>query len=585
MAFSDRVLDVLATESSQKALKWLILLALVLFVAMFVLFWYAGPSFSERDVVFELKGPSQALSGDEAIYTLTYKNNTKTTLHNLRLRFFYPDDSIVPQGDEFVQDESSEGLTLDDLSPGDKGEREFKIFLIGDKGDIKTAKVEVLFNAGSLRSAFTKSSAVTTTIVGLPIPLTLAAPPSAVSGQEITYIIDYRNESGTTISDLRFEVSYPDGFAPRQFSPKPAEGNSVWLVPVAKEGAASRITITGTLTGNERETKVINLVLKRKIGSGYVDYERASSTTVIGSPLLNVTMTVNGQSNYAALIGDTLDYAVTFRNNSRSNLIGLNLSVKLEGTMYDFATIQPGEGFFNDSNSTITWTAGALPELSALSPNAGGTARFKVRLKSSLPSGSRTTSVKATATISTTNVPQGIDNSEISAQRSIITRISTQPTLSQVLYYNDPSFSSSGPFPLKVGQETVITIHWQLTNPGNSVTGTVVKGTLPSNVTWKNVTSVGAGQPQIVYNSNTSEVTWNLGTLPFGTGVGTPKYEGTFQVGITPSSTQVGTAPVVIKNVGMSGKDEFTGLDVSSTVRDATTNDFIDRSGEGAVQQ
>src|SRR6266511_5831402 len=97
---------------SKRVLKWLIALALVLFLVAVARFWFGRSSFAERDVVLLLEGPSQASSGDEVTYKLKYRNNTRVDLTNMEFRFFYPDDSIVITEGTF-SDDLSHGFTVD----------------------------------------------------------------------------------------------------------------------------------------------------------------------------------------------------------------------------------------------------------------------------------------------------------------------------------------------------------------------------------------------------------------------------------------------------------------------------------------
>ncbi len=578
--FSERLMN----PKSHRLLKYLILAAIFLFIASVLLLVFSTPSFSEKDVVVTLTGPDQAHSGDEVTYALKYENKTKLTLHNLSFRFFYPDGSMVNQNGHIIP-VPSEGFIIDTLNAGESGEREFKAFLVGDKGDIKQAKIQLIFSAGSLQSSFEKSATVSTTITGLPIPLTLVAPPSAVSGQQISYILDYRNESDADISDLMFEFTLPDGFTVQQTSPKPASGTT-WSVATLKQGSGSRITITGTLTGQEREAKTIQVVLRRNVNGQYIDYEKASSSTIISSPLLGLSMTVNGAPDYVAHAGDTLKYVIAYRNTSKQTLIGLTLSVKLEGTLYDFATVDPSPGFFNGATNTVQYSASGVPQLASLGPNQSGQVQFGVRLKSSLGGlpGTRNFSVKATATLATPNVPTGIDAQEISTQTSIVTKVSIDPTLAQPIYYNDPATGPSGPMPPQVGQTTVFTVHWKITNPGNDASGTKITATLAPGVTWKNITSTTSGLPLPVYNKNNAQVTWDVGTVPTGTGVTNAAYEASFQISITPSVNQRGQTVPLITNTTLAGTDSFTRQSIVVHVRDMSTSDIIDRPDEGTVQ-
>lgn len=568
---------------AQKLLKWFVLLALVLFIAAIVIFLFGKPSFSEEQVILELEGPTQTSAGDEVVYKVKYGNQTKLELSNLKFKFTYPEESVVLMDGEVVK-ELSQTFTVETLGDGETGEKEFRAFLVGDRGNIKNAKVELEFRAGNLRSSFEKSDTVSTTLISVPVSLTLVAPPSAVSGQTINYIFDYRNESGDNISDIRFEFSYPDGFAVQEQIPRPT-GTNTWFVPLLRRGEGGRISIKGTLTGKEGEAKIASVILKRGINGEFVDYQKASTSSLISNPLLEIDILVNGSGGYSAHLGDRLQYAVRYKNNSTSNLIGLNLEVKLEGEVYDFEALDTNGGFYDSSSNTILWNAAVVSDFSALPPNKSGEIKFFVGVKESFPSGGvggRNFFVKASSIIRTPNVPSGIEGSEISAVDDLVTRISTRPTFSQTAFYNDPAFGSSGPLPPETGKETVFTIHWQITNPGNDMNSVELRTVLPPGVTWKDIVSVDLGQSEPVFDSNKSEVKWTVGVLPQGVGVLTPKYEASFQVGLKPSV--VGQTPTLMKDGRFSGTDSFTKEQIILNVQDITTSELVDRPGEGTVQ-
>lgn len=572
---------------SRVVLKWLIVFAAGLGVIAALIFFYGGSSFSESRVTLTIDGPTQAAVGDEVDYKVTYQNTTNTALKNVHLAFTYPDNSIVVDQDGNVVNNSSgvENQTQDTLGAGATQTYEFHAFLVGDRGNILVAKAHLDFNAGNLKSTFTKDATLATTITSLPVSLTLSAPPTATNGDSVTYTLDYRNDSQIAISDVKFLFTYPDGFTPKQYNPSPNSGNSAWAVASIAAGAGKRISVTGTITGNEGQSKNVQVVLQRSINGQYIDYETANASTIISSPLLNVSLVANDSAGYISHPGDTLQYAVNYKNNSTFNITGLTLTVSLDGAMYDLTTINAGGGFFDSSAKTITWNSTVIPDFVNFAPRQSGTAKFTVKLKQSVgSSGSGSLFVHVSARLATPNVPTGIDSDQVSASADLVTKITSQPTFNQSAYVTDASFGSSGPWPPKAGSDTGITVHWKLTNPGNDLSSAKITATLPQGVTWKNVTSVTSGQPDPTYNKNTSQITWNIGTLPQGTGTFGAAYELVFQVTINPSTTQVGLPATVVQNPILSGVDSFTKQSIVVAQPDVTTNTTVDQSGTGIVQ-
>ncbi len=572
---------------ANRALKYLVLLAVFLFIIAISSFWFGSSSFSEKDVTLELESPLQASAGDEVIYKIKYANATKTTLYGLSFLFFYPTDSTIIKNGTTMEGQT-ESFTIDQLASGEKGEKEFKAFLVGDRGNIKSAKVNLSFKSGSLQSSFEKSAATSTTIVAMPVELTLVSPPNATAGQAINYILDYRNTSGSDVSGLVFEFTYPDGFIPDQYTPSPDKGNNTWQKSMLRNGAGERISIQGILNGKEGDNKSITVQLKRRIGDIYVGYEKASSVTVIANPILGVDISVNDTNEYSAYPGAELRYVVKYSNNSNLNLSGLNLSAKLEGEMFDFSSLNAQGGFFDDATKTILWNSSTVPDFINLGPGAKGQVTFQIALKSFSASGisgsSRDRFVKTTVKLSTPNVPPDSNTDEIAVYGSSTTKIGTQPNFTQLAYYNDTAFGSMGPLPPKVGEETYFTVHWQIINPGNDIGGVVVKGKLPPGVSWADQVNAYPDNPMPTFNPNTQEVEWDLPVVPFGIGLSNPKYEAIFRLKLKPSSTQKGSNIDLIREAKFSGIDNFTRQSVVISKKDLNTDNLTDRPKEGVVQ-
>jgi len=573
-------------NTNRKALKWLTAVAVALGVVSGLLFFYGGSSFTESGIVLTVTGPTQASVGDEVVYKVHYENKTKTALNNLKLSFTYPSNSVIVKDGQVVTDTGNvQTINEPDLPAGASKDEEFHAFLVGDRGNIKIAFVKLGFNAGNLKSAFEKSAQLSTTISDVPISLTLVGPPTSVTGQAVTYLLDYRNQSSDDISDLRLTLKYPDGFNVTKVSPSATANNTTWNLPLVKKGVGARITIQGTLVGRQGDSKTFDVALQRSINGTYVDYEKTTVTTVISSPLLDIGTTINGSTDYISHAGDTLQYSIRYNNTSNLTLSGLTLTTRLVGSMYDLASLNTHGGFYDSSTNTISWNSTVIPAFDSLVPRANGTVQFSVKLKSISGSGSNNTLVHAITTLATDNVPDTIDVDKISVTDDVLTKITSQPTFTQKMYYNDASFGSSGTMPPQAGKSTTFTIHWLVTNPGNQLSNTKIVGTLPQGVTWKNVVSVGSGQAQPTFNRNTSQVIWNIGTLPYGVGTsGELGYELTFQVAINPSPTQVGQPAPILTGATLSGVDSFTQQNIAVSNLDLTTNSTVDRSGEGTVQ-
>lgn len=565
-------------------------LGLLLLIGL-VFFFLGRGSFKENGVELKIEGPSEITGGESVTYKLVYKNNNAVSLSNVKLSVLYPPDSIVVKDGNIVN-LTTENFDIGAIRSKETSEKEFTAYLVGDRGNIKTLKATLTYKAGNLSSTFQKDATLATTITSLAVPITLVATPTVISGQNTSYLIDYRNQSGQDLENLRFVIKFPQGFTPNRFSPQPSSrptGQAVWDIAKLKQGDGSRITIEGALTGNEREAKTISAILQKKIttpnGDAYVDFQKSEASSVISTPFLSIDLRLNDADDYVAHLGDTLRYKLRFQNNNSEDIRGLSLSVKLDGNMYDFGTVRT-DGFFDGRLNTIFWNASTVPMLNILQANQSGTVEFEARLKNGFSSGlgASNSLVKASAHLETPNVPVNLDLDKLSADDEIITRISTAPTFDQKLFINDAAFGSSGPYPPKINQKTALTARWNLVNPSNDVSQAKITATLAPGVVWENRVRANGTSVQPSYDSRLNTVTWDLGTLPAGIGVSFPIYETFFQISITPSVNQVGQSPPLLKNVRFDGTDTFTKEKISRTIFDMTTSNVSDSTQGGTVQ-
>ncbi len=562
----------------------------VLLAISLIFFFLERGSFRENGVELKIEGPSEITGGELLTYKITYKNNNAVSLSDVKLNILYSPDSVVIKDGNIISS-TTENFEIGMIRSKEAVEKELIAYIVGDKGNIKTLKATLTYKAGKLSSTFRREASLATTITSLAVPITLVATPTVTSGQNTSYLIDYRNQSDQDLENLRFVVKYPQGFTPAKFSPEPSARSTsqlTWNVDKLKQGDGSRITIQGVLSGNERETKTVSVTLQKRITTPgedvYVDFEKSEASSVISSPILSLDLRLNDSDDYVAHLADSLRYRLRFQNNNSESVSGLSLSVKLDGNMYDFATVK-SDGFFDGRLNTIFWNASTVQALNLLSPNQSGTVDFEVRLKSTFSAGlgARDSFVKASTHMETPNVPANLDLDKLSADDELVTRISTAPTFDQKILANDSVFGSNGPFPPKVNQKTILTTRWSIVNPSNDISQARITATLAPGVVWENRIRVNGTSVQPSYDPRLNAVAWDLGTLPAGTGINFPIYETFFQISITPSVNQVGQQTSLLKNIHFNGVDSFTKEKISRTIPDATTGNVSDSTQGGTI--
>ena len=125
--------------------------------------------------------------------------------------------------------------------------------------------------------------------------------------------------------------------------------------------------------------------------------------------------------------------------------------------------------------------------------------------------------------------------------------------------------------PPKAGTETTYALVFSLTNTTNEIQNAVVKAVLPSYVRWTGIHS--PSNEDITFNQNDGTVTWKVGTIGANVGVaGNVPKQAAINIGFTPSTSQIGQQPPLVRGVTLTGKDAATEKSVTRTAADVTTN-------------
>ncbi len=531
-------------------------MVLLIFGTAIFLLYRSG--FREGNVILKIEGPEEAASGEEIEYRIIIENRNNFDLNDTRLSLSYPGGTIW-----FNQDSQPLNSPINNLDSSGLESRERKEFILravltGEKGEIKKAKAEFTYSPASIRSVFQKSAEAGTTISRVSVPLILSGPPNVLPGQSVQVSLDLRNETEKDFEDLQVVFSYPDGFSFKKASLLPGQGNNVFNLPLLKSGEGLRITVEGDISGFEKEGKKFFASLKKKIDGKFFDFQKVQVLITVSSPLLVLDVSVNNSKSLIAETGDRLNYEIKFSNNSDNNFSALELSAKLEGQMFDLATLKTS-GFFDQNAGTILWNAAAEPALANLAPNQSGEVSFEIDLKPDFPKTlAKNYSLKAGSSIQTSSVPPDFNLDKITASAELVTKIKSKADFFSRAFYNDPVFPNTGPNPPQIGQKTTYTIHWKIVNEGNDLTNIRIVSSLFPGISWENKTKITPGQPDLNYNPSTGQISWSIPTVPAGTGTVSPVFEAVFQIGATPSVNQSVQDLKILKEAVFEAVDNFT---------------------------
>jgi len=547
----------------------LILVFIALLTSGFM-FWHGLTSFNIDNVKLEINGPERIISGEEVVYRVKYSNNTKLTLKNVKLIFYYPEGSIYSKGDNLL-----ESLELDDLNPGQSNQIEFPVRIIGLKDEIKKISAELTYQPGDITSFFNNYSEISSEIISVPLILNFDMPKELVNGQSFEFSLKFLNQSDIAFENLQIRMSYPLGFNFKSSEPKLFDSeNNIWSIDKISAGEEIEIFITGDINGENGDIKAFKAqvgILKND--DQFISYsESMNSLKISSSPLLAI-QTINEASNYVAQAGEKLNYEILYKNTTDVGIRNVIITSKLEGSALDYGTLDLRDGSFDNNSQTITWKASNLPELNFLNPGQEGKVRFSIKIKNSLPINNysdKNFEIINTVKVDSLQAPISLKDIDIAGESKLSTKIKSQLTIQTQAYYNDDSIPNSGPIPPKVGEVTTYTIKLRLTNSSNDLNNVKVEAFLPPHVKWLN--NFKPSDSNLKYNSNSGQILWDIGNVPAATGFLSPVKEVVFQVSIIPTIVDKGHLVELIGSSKASGYDNFVDLEIIGTDKPIDTD-------------
>ncbi len=557
--------------------KKILIIASVIFIAILVLssavFYFWLTSFKKSLIDFNISGPNQVSSGEAGTYIISYWNNTNQILQNAALVLRYPQDAVIGD-DKIIQN-----VDLGSIGLGGGGKVEITLAFAGPDKSIQKLEAILSYKPQNTTSTFENRASKEVAINGSALSIDFKTPETTLPNVRNVYVIHYKNNTEYVFQNVSIEATYPSGFNFVSSDQTPAKNNNTWNLGDLNPKEEGEITILGILR-NVQNANFELAIGVFKNNRFYKFSQNSSQINLIALPL-KMDILANGKSNLVANPGDYLQFKIHYENGAGISLSDIILKAKLDGLMYDFSSLKTS-GYFNGVDNIITWNVSNWPDFKSLLPNSSGDVEFQINVKPQYiirTFRDKNFLLQVSAVMETPTVPPSLAVKSLSVTSDLAVKVNTRSELKTKGYYFDAVLKNSGPLPPKVNQTTTYTIHWQVTNFSNDVDNMMVKSVLPEGVSWLNK-KAGAGSATLDYNDRTNELIWNVGKVQAGTGVLLNPYEVIFQVSLTPPVTKVGQTMALLETSSLTGKDIFTGNDVSAIVPPLKT-DLPDDPGVG----
>ncbi|PIQ91657.1 MAG: hypothetical protein COV70_02520 [Parcubacteria group bacterium CG11_big_fil_rev_8_21_14_0_20_39_22] len=597
-SFEQKILNERMKAKKQKmsGLTKLFLGALTFFgislVAALYMFVGGGNAISSDNVDIVVVGPVSVAGGEEMSFEIQVTNRNNATLESPTLLLEYPEG--VRREENRSEDIRRDIEKLENIAPGDTVRKKVQVVVFGEEEQTKNIGLSLEYRVAGSNAVFEKIKNYEVRIGSAPVSVSIDSIERTSSGQEFEMALTVSSNAGVLLEDVVVRAEYPFGFNFIESVPSPVLRSEIWNLGDVEPSSKKVIRIRGKLEGQNGEDRVFRFTVgtadkndSRAIGIAFFTTDKTIS---IERPFLQLQLTLNNDSSSDKFIAGSAEIVsgdVFWTNNTSSRITNAKIFVELDGRIFDQSSVKAQEGFYRSSDNMIIWDSTNTRGLDVLDPGESGRVSFNFKILDTSTGLFVDRAPEMSINVSGEGTRVG-DNQVPESIRSVATRdieISTTLGLtSRATYYIGP-FGNSGPMPPKVDNETTYTIYWTLTNSMNDLNNVVVEGSLPSYIEWKGVISP-EGQ-KVTYNPVNGMVRWDAGTVSANAGFGGPVKEIAFQVGLTPSLSQVGGAPTLISDIKTRGDDSFTGAVIEAFIkRDITTrlsNDPAFSEGEAVV--
>ncbi len=533
-------------------------------IAAGFLFYYGGVSVSVKNIDLSVEGPTTIAAGDTIPLQLAITNRNPVAIQDATLEIDFPDGTrsaadVTQPYPRYTED-------LGTLASGQTVTRSIKAVVFGGAGQQLSLPITLSYGASGSNAVFVKKSSYALAISSTPLSISVDTLAETVSGKPLTLTLAVRSNASVPLDNVLVASTLPFGFSV-QSSSVPLTGSS-FLLGTLTPGDSKTITLTGTLTGQDTEKRVFHFTVGTGSSPGdttpAISYMTQDATVSIAAPFIATTLSINGASsdNPVLLPGAQQSISLSYANTLATNVTNATVSVQISGSAVDYNSIRTTTGFYDSSTHTITYSRDTDPSLANMAPGATGIGTFTF---ATLPSGPAVRSPQVTFSISVSGTRIGQSNvpETVSASATQVAKVSTGVALSAAAFHSFGPIGNTGPIPPRVNQATTYTIRWSGSGGGSAIAGATVSAVLPSYVSYTGQTS---GSGSLSYDPTSRTVTWSVGDLGQGATA-----QAAFQVSLTPSTSQRGTAPVLVGQASFSGYDRFAGIQVTASAPALTT--------------
>ncbi|MEK7608433.1 MAG: hypothetical protein AAB495_02550 [Patescibacteria group bacterium] len=536
-----------------------VMIVVIAVIAIAVFGYLSFFSKSRPSVAIEVTKPDEVLVGEPFSVTVAYSNESEQVLKNVQVGLSVPEDIIFVGGKgERARDES-----VGDIGPGSMNQKTFTLLVTKGEQSVRQLVARLRYGIeGSAKAQFEETTKADIVVGRSSIALHLTTPETVFSGERFETKIEYQNDSKQEFKNLKVVAEYPQNYQIEETNPFPSQKNNEWDIRSILPGERGTILVSGNAIGEEGSFFSLNVKLLGEFFGEEQQLNAQEASVGISVAPLSLRILLNGENDPTVKSGDTLRYALMYKNNSDTPLKDLSAQVGLTGELYDFRTLHT-QGSFNSITNMLSWAVANVKELSSLEPGEEGTLTFEVNTKRDFTIkrlSDKNYTLRVRANMQSPTVPPGVQAQKTVSIAMKETKVQGRLALKSSGYFYDAQSGilNKGQYPPRVNQPTQYTMHWKLTNYSTDVKNIRVSAFLQSGAKFTGEVKTNIDSPPI-YNSETGEVVWEVPFLSSGRGIINTAPEVVFQIEVIPPITALNQDLALLSESRFRGEDVFTG--------------------------
>jgi uncharacterized repeat protein (TIGR01451 family) len=554
--------------------------------AGFFFFSPAKDAFTGDRVAVEIEGADELKSGEMVSFAVRFRNDERVPLGSASLELRLPKAFHVQR-----LEPASDGPTwqLGSLAPGKDGMVTVHGVFLAPLDKEMDIQAILSYRPADFNSEFQKVSTKTVRIAGSVLELEVTGPPKVLPGDRATFRIAYKNPTENAFDDLRVRAVYPEHFIPESATPDATDERLIeWVVERVEAGGGGEVAVTGSFASAAEGRLEIGgeVGFVGEDGTFQLQAASAFATDVLKGDLVTALI-LNGRSDEQVVrFGDTLRYAITWKNTGSVTLEDVTLRLVLAPEPSDdvlrWNELEDKARGVREGDAVV-WTKRQVPSLGRVEAGDEGTLDITIPLLGEPLDGADGSIYRVSAHVEA--VIDRIDAEHVGRQtrtQPLAATLASDAVLGAgARYFNDDNIPvGSGPLPPRVGETTTYRVFWRIENSLHELTDLKLSAKLPPNVSWNGTSEVDAGE--LRFDAASEKIIWTLNWMPTSVNA----LDVSFDVALTPSEDQRGKLATLVDATIFEAIDKVIGAPLLLSAPPITTALESDEgaAGKGRVQ-